>query len=87
MYIDPEVYKKEEIKDEAYRAWVDGYDLAIEDIDTALNNYVNELEGEELETFLKIQTEIASDFAGYLKDYFYGNRLEMIASILDGQEC
>lgn len=86
MYIDPNIYKKEEIKNDSDRAWVDGYDLAIEDIDIALNNYVNDLEGEELETFLKVQTEIASDFAGYLKDFFYANRLEMIASILDEQE-
>lgn len=87
MYIDPEVYKKEKIKNKEDKCWIDGYELAVEDIDTALGWYVRNLEDSELNTFKKIQSEIACDFVAYLKDWMEGCRLEMIATVLDGEEC
>ena len=86
MYFDMEKYKKEDIENPANKNLVDGFELAMEDIDYALSNYENEYD-DSLPTMTSLCLEVAKDFAEYLKHYMGCTRNELIVSILDGQEC
>ena len=86
MYLDMDKYQKEDIKDPSDRSYVDGFELAMEDIKYALSNYEEEYD-DSLPALQKICLEVASDFADYLQHYMTCTRDSLVVSILDGQEC
>lgn len=86
MYIDMEKYKKKDIKSVSGKSLIEGFELALEDIDYALSNYEDEYD-ESLPTMTKMCLEVAKDFAEYLKHYMGCTRDELLVSILDEERC
>lgn len=85
MVFDMKHYKYEDIKSEEDKCWIDGYKLAMEDVNTALSDYINILEDEQIASFRTMQAEIASDFVNYLLHCMEESKDEMIVSVLDSQ--
>lgn len=86
MVFDMKHYRFEDIKSEEDKCWIDGYKLAMEDVNTALANYIDNLEDEQISSFKTIQAEVASDFVNYLLHFMESGKDEMIVSVLDGQD-
>lgn len=86
MIFNMKHYRVEDFKNEEDKCWIDGYKLAIEDVHTALLNYVENLEGEQIASFKTMQAEVASDFVSYLLHCMENNKDEMIVSVIEGQE-
>jgi hypothetical protein len=74
----------EKITEQADRSWIDGFEMAIGEIDDALANYEDELD-DSIPSFKQLSLEIAQHFADYLRQDMLRMRDGMIDSILDEQ--
>ena len=80
-YHSPEVKKIEEQVD---RSWIDGFEVAIEEVDEALEDYKKELE--KLEPSAKqMRYEAVQHFVQFLKDDMLRMRDGMIDAIIEEQ--
>ena len=86
MTIDMTNYQKENIEKETDKAFINGFEQAIKEVDTALFNYFDNQE-EMPEIFQKIDKDVTTFFVQYLKDFLYSTRDNFLVSILDEQEC
>ena len=80
-YHSPEVKKIEEQVD---RSWIDGFEVAIEEVDEAFEDYKKELE--KLEPSVKqMRYEAVQHFVQFLKDDMLRMRDGMIDAIIEEQ--
>ena len=80
-YHSPEV---EKIEDQADQSWIDGFEVAIEDVDEAFEDYKKELE--KLEPSVKqMRYEAVQHFVQFLKDDMLRMRDGMIDAIIEEQ--
>jgi hypothetical protein len=80
-YHSPKVKK---IEEQADRSWIDGFEVAIEEVDEAFEDYKKELE--KLEPSVKqMRYEAVQHFVQFLKDDMLRMRDGMIDAIIEEQ--
>ena len=80
-YHSPKVKK---IEEQAHRSWIDGFEVAIEEVDEAFEDYKKELE--KLEPSVKqMRYEAVQHFVQFLKDDMLRMRDGMIDAIIEEQ--
>lgn len=84
MYVNMDNYKKEDIRDEYKKGIVVGYENAIEDLDSAVFNYIDELDLPS-ETMKEIISQSVRHFAKYAKGYLSDQRDMFVVASIDGQ--
>ena len=76
--------KVEKIEDQADQSWIDGFEVAIEDVDEVFEDYKKELE--KLEPSVKqMRYEAVQHFVQFLKDDMLCMRDGMIDAIIEEQ--
>lgn len=88
-YFDPNVYKKEEIKNEKDRGFIDGMEAVYDVIDTFVANKDFDLECEmedgDMPTFTKIQKEALYATMNDFREWLEMEVMENVVSILDNE--
>lgn len=85
MYLDMSKYNIEDLKDEKEKAFIEGHAEALEDLESALDNYLADLPDENIKIIAGLKEQIASDFVRYAKDYIRFCNDTMIINALDRQ--
>ena len=83
MYFDKSNCNIEDLKDKEERAYIDGYKAAIEDLQSALDNYL-EVQEDDILVFSSL-TEIAAAFTNFATDYLSDYIDLFLVSALDEQ--
>lgn len=84
MFFDMSNYTIEDLKNKEEKAYIDGYKAAIEDLQSALDNYLEDQEDDIL-VFSSLRDGIAESFTDFATDHLSDTIDLFLVSALDEQ--